>query len=320
MISTLMLTRERTFCTTFAYPSFSTEQTTQNGVDLPEAFQPLEITLSEEENLNLVFGQNEESAITLFVDMINLVREKDAIINETTAQSMIDLDNFLNSALGSRDETLLGSTADMNLRKSISVLAHNNAIQVIAFRLQPTLPPIRASLLSARTSLRIVFDTATSGLTMCLWMWVYYTFTAAVVVFLHTIAEPLHSDAVLDLALLSDLQELCRSMSSFSDGAMRIGEMTGHMEKLALDVMKTAARANAKKRTAEEPVDRPADREKIRKIATPDFQEVTPSAGGLAGSEQNSEVSLRQLLDSTPQNLDWDDWDQWLADVPFLPD
>jgi hypothetical protein len=133
------------------------------------------------------------------------------------------------------------STSVTHLRGSISDLAHYNAIQVIAVHLCPangSAPLPGKAILSARATLQLVLETRTKGTTMCLWMWLYYAFTAAVVLFLNCISDPLDADAVLDLALLDELKGLCDGLAAGSDGARRVREIVDGMGRVAWEVVK----------------------------------------------------------------------------------
>jgi hypothetical protein len=67
---------------------------------------------------------------------------------------------------------------------------------------------------------------------------------ASVVLFLDVIHNPLHLEATLNLALISDLEKLCTPLSSFSPGAKRVIDVSREMNKVAFDV--TNARAKRK--------------------------------------------------------------------------
>jgi hypothetical protein len=73
-------------------------------------------------------------------------------------------------------------------------------------------------------------------------MWLYYASSSAVVLFLDVIHNPLHPEATLNLALISDLEKLCTPLSSFSPGAKRVMDVSREMNKVAFDVIKAGAR------------------------------------------------------------------------------
>lgn len=68
-------------------------------------------------------------------------------------------------------------------------------------------------------------------------MWLYHAFSSAVVLFLDLIQNPLHPEATLNLALISDLENLCTPLSSFSPGAKHVIDVSREMNKVAFDII-----------------------------------------------------------------------------------
>jgi len=47
-------------------------------------------------------------------------------------------------------------------------------------------------------------------------MWLYYAFTSAVGLFISVLADPLHKDATLHLAFISDVENICSQLAKHS--------------------------------------------------------------------------------------------------------
>ncbi len=167
-------------------------------------------------------------------------------------------------------------------------------------------------------------------------MWLYYAFTSIVVLFLHFAHDPLHADATFDMALISDMRALCTILSSKSQGAKRLVEITIAMDKVAFELMKSAAKARVRKRRQEEEVAVGLS-QKHRRLnndgfgidgtepgvdallsmpedtATAAENDVAPAVGSLT---EDSELAWNEIFSNVPNNFSWDEWDQWLEDVP----
>lgn len=146
-------------------------------------------------------------------------------------------------------------------------------------------------------------------------MWLYYAFTSAVVLFLNTIVNPLHPDAALDLAMISDLESLAANLATISEGSKRILAICRGMNKVAFELMKAAAKRKAKKRSAG--VDREDGRQKIRrgKEGVPETFSGLSARTDVATTTEDS--AGQNMLASVPGNFAWGEWDQWLEDVAF---
>ena len=77
---------------------------------------------------------------------------------------------------------------------------------------------------------------------MCVWMCLYYAFTAAIVIFLHCIANPLHADTALNLVASSDLENICQGLADVSDSAKRIGDVARGMREVVFRLVKERGR------------------------------------------------------------------------------
>jgi hypothetical protein len=353
-----LLTPSRTFCTTFGYPSTSGYTSSPSENDRPQPFQPTGRATSPPiavDANNAIFGRNELEAVAFFNDMINLTRLRDKILNSTAVPTIQPPPEYTSALLRSTlRDTAQGSFspsafATSHLRASISDLAHYNGIQVIAVHLCPPASlssgasrfPSEA-VLSARATLQVVLETRTKGKTMCLWMWMYYAFTAAVVLFLHVVADPLNADAVLDLALLDELKALCEGLGTDADseGAKRVWEIVDGMGRVAWEVVKRTANRRRRRRrgveTEEEPEaggsagestrskrlrsggkgddgDEGEDEGEGERPRDPGGEEGTGEAAAAAAMAGTEVLNLENV----PQNFEWEQWDQWLEDAPF---
>lgn len=144
-------------------------------------------------------------------------------------------------------------------------------------------------------------------------MWLYYTFSAAVVLFLDVIQNPLSNDATLNLALISDLENLCSTLAQVSPGAKRVMEVSREMNKAAFEVMK----ARAKRRAQDDLDDGNSVQSRFKQIRTKEpggaAQEGIAS-GANAGFSRAGAAGRQEAhpLNAFPVNFSWDEWDQWL--------
>ena len=152
-------------------------------------------------------------------------------------------------------------------------------------------------------------------------MWLYYAFSSAVVLFLDVIHNPLHSEATLNLALISDLENLCTPLSSFSPGAKRVMEVSREMNKVAFDIIK----ARAKRKAQDDLENISAGQDRLKQRRTEDIQSsmqmnhsVGPGIEVGGGHSPSDGVYLRgddHPFNVFPTNFSWDEWDQWLSDT-----
>ena len=260
-----------------------------------------------------IFGKNEHSAVTFFRDIITLTRNRDNVLQTHHDHLSTDtltslLDTILPASLPSLQNI---DPLNLSLRVSITTLAHSNALSILSFRLSPlnSLPPL--CLASARTSLRIILDTHAAGTTMCLWMWLYYGFTAAVVLFVNVISHPKHEHVVLDLALLEDLRELCAKLKE-SEGAARVGSMSERMAEVGWGLVRRASR----KRGVEEGEEQAKKAARTGNVVQDSLLREGANASALEDG-QAEEESANQALETAPQAFEWDQWVQWLDESPL---
>jgi hypothetical protein len=140
------------------------------------------------------------------------------------------------------------------------------------------------------------------------------------VFFLDVIHNPLHPEATQNLALISDLENLCTPLSSFSPGAKRHGCLSRD-DKVVLDIIKARA-----KRKAQDNLDnvRPGQ-SRLNQCRTEDPQSSIqgvgrsgPSIEACQGNSRSGGVRVRSdehPFNPLPANFSWDDWDQCLNDA-----
>ncbi len=147
-------------------------------------------------------------------------------------------------------------------------------------------------------------------------MWLYYAFSGAVVLFLGVIHNPLHPEATLNLALISDLENLCTPLSSFSPGAKRVMDVSREMNNVAFDVIK--ARAKRKAQDGLDDVSAANNRSKQRRTEDPQITMqggygAGPSIEAVEGQSRSGGIDARgddHPFNPIPANFSWDDWDQ----------
>lgn len=244
---------------------------------------------------------NEFDGVAFFNDMIDL-----AIFREEYLIDSAQIEGLQSAKI----IKLLGETkltpddhSSLSLRGSISALAHYTALHIV-------LPQSPEAIMAARASLQLIIEPSSEGKTMCLWMWLYYAFSSVVILFLHCIREPLAEHTTLDIALISDLENLCTSLALYSQGADRIAKVCRGMEKVVVEFMKGAARSKAKKRSADDSVE--GMREKRSRYDTR-----FPPEGSATGSRSFNEAEMQEVLESTPTDFAWNEWEAWLEDIAF---
>lgn len=165
-------------------------------------------------------------------------------------------------------------------------------------------------------------------------MWLYYAFTSIVVLFLHFAHDPLHAEATFDMALISDVRALCTTLSSKSEGAKRLVEITAAMDGVAFELMKSAAKIKARKRRQEEEELGPEKQRRLNDevfnlgdaetgvdplLIRPedDMPTLENNAMAIEGPlAEHVEPAWNEIFNTAPSNFSWDEWDQWLEDVP----
>lgn len=142
-------------------------------------------------------------------------------------------------------------------------------------------------------------------------MWLYYGFTAAVVLFVNIISHPQHAHVVLDLALLEDLRELCAKLTA-SEGAARVGSVSGRMAEVGWRVVRRASRKRGAEE-GEEPANKAARMENVARDSG-------ESEGANASAREDGQTEggiANQALETAPQAFEWDQWVQWLDETPL---
>ena len=181
---------------------------------------------------------------------------------------------------------------------------------------------------------------------MCLWMWLYYAFTASVVLFLGCVGDAerqgdgdgdggREGGVVLDLALLDELAGLCEVLGGRSEGggggggsegARRVKEIVEGMGRVAWEVVKRRARSRKRGGEGEGGVEAESERRKRLRSGTEGGVELEKeslaesnagSGGRDIGEGAGAEGVLDLNLETVPQNFEWEQWDQWLQDAPF---
>ena len=202
--------------------------------------------------------------------MIELTHDRDLLFQNIHDQIQ-DMSPVLNSLHHRLNQK---SPLHSPLRTSIRDLAYHNTILVLSSRQQP-ISNSPFPLLSARTTLDIITSASHEGELMCVWMWLYYAFTAATVLFLHCIANPSHPDTALNIACISDLETICEGLKGQSEGAIRI-----------MDVAKG-----------------------MREVL------VGEGAAMHAQGEIDAGVVTEDFLEGLPKGFAWDEWDRWLVNT-----
>ena len=272
---------------------------------------------------DIILGANETDAVQFFREIIKLSNNRDiALRNNPGALSQEAVLSTIQELLpvSLRSPNQLGIYT-LSLRRSISTLAHYNAVQVVSFQLSPLKSLPSLTLESSRISLRIVLETRSNGTTMCLWMWLYYAFTATVVLFVNAISHPKHDDVVLDLTLLEEFKELCEGFKE-NEGSQRVAAVCGRMIEVGWSFVKRAAR----KRSAQDNKEVDIEGGKGRKLQKPSDtleDERTEDLGINASGPPTFESSLgdtgtvqvEAMLETAPQAFEWEQWMEWLEDA-----
>ena len=147
-------------------------------------------------------------------------------------------------------------------------------------------------------------------------MWLYYAFSAAVVLFLDVLASPLSSTAMLNLALISDLETLCTGLAPFSPGAKRVMEVSREMSKYGFEVIKMRAKRKAREEMDGDlvnagGVEGQRRAKKLKEAGSDGVDEIGVTDLGAGPSDWENGLAWNDF----PGNFSWDDWDQWLNDI-----
>lgn len=144
-------------------------------------------------------------------------------------------------------------------------------------------------------------------------MFLYYSFSASVTLFLDITSHPQSENAALNLALIADIEHLCMSMSAMSPGAKRVGEACVIMGRVGIEIMKSDAKQQSRKRARRSgPTAEPAAKHAHYQSSL-SAQEESFQAQDRNGTVSVSETAgAREHLPEVPSGFDWDQWNQWL--------
>lgn len=137
--------------------------------------------------------------------------------------------------------------------------------------------------------------------------------------FLDVIHYPLHTEATLNLALISNLENLCTPLSAFSPGAKRVVDVSREMDKVIFEIIKS--RAKRKARDDPDGVTSAQGRFKQRRTQDPETSlhagEGVPRAKAGEGEARTGGRARgdEHPFNAFPTNFSWDDWDQWLNEA-----
>ncbi len=146
---------------------------------------------------------------------------------------------------------------------------------------------------------------------MCVWMWLYYAFTAATVIFLHCIANPSHPDTALNIACIGGLETICEGLKGVSEGAKRIMNVARGMREVVFGLVKKGGR----KRGLEVGDEGFGEgRVKVRRV---EEGEGLMGEGAVmqAQGDIDAGVATEEILEGLPEGFAWDEWDRWLVDA-----
>ena len=309
----------RTFAIVFGRPSVIVDVNFDGT--LPNPFSEA-LAVDHPEKIPTPQDPNDEDAARFFREMIALCHRRDAILKDLASHSpaqtpstLFDLPPHLKSSLEDPDSIEPGPATAMTLRRTISDLCHYNTLIVIDRLLHPTGSPGPESLLCSRITIESIVANQEHGMIMCLWMWLYYAFSAQTTLFLHILHHPLAEDVMLYLALLSDLERVTGKLA-FSEGALRVSAAAREMGNVGLEAVKRAAKKRAKgKRKGSAVAVSPEEQRETQR------RRVDSGEGTANGDLRVPEVAERvgdqigaaaEGWKEFPANFAWDDWDEWL--------
>ena len=147
---------------------------------------------------------------------------------------------------------------------------------------------------------------------MCVWMWLYYAFTAATVLFLHCIANPSHPDTALNIACISDLETICEGLKGQSEGAKRIMDVARGMREVVFGLVKKGGR----KRGVEVGDEGEGEgRVKVRRVEGGEGLMGEGVVAMQAQGDVDAGVVTEGILEGLPEGFSWDEWDRWLVNT-----
>ena len=259
---------------------------------------------------------NDDAAAIFFCQMIELTEVRDRIL-AAIHSGHIRQDDSYQLLLSNLEQTTkargLAQEASVdNIRDCIHDLAYFNTLQVIHITQKHASGgqiPYQA-IVSARQSLDLISESQRSGQLMCIWMWLYYAFTSAVTLFLHSIAYPVDPETALNLAAISDLENIYGGVLEISEGAARCMEIAKSMRTTIHRIIKLAERKRA--RELEEADNARAKTRRIEPDATVSLNNLEREQVAV---QNPLPAGVDTLLTGSPPNLVWDQWDDWLKDA-----
>ena len=262
---------------------------------------------------------DDHAAALFFGQIIELTEVRDKIL-AAIHSGHIRQDGSYHLLLSNLEQTIsargLGRDASVdNIRHCIHDLASFNTLQVLQITKKYAsggqIP--HQAIVSARQSLDLISESQRSGQLMCIWMWLYYAFTSAVTLFLHTIANPIDSGTALNLAAISDLENICGSVLDISEGAARCMEISRSMRTTIHRIIKLAERKRAR-----EPDESNSAHAKARRVESDAAVSLNDMDREQAAEHNLLPAGIDTLLTGSPPNLVWDQWDDWLKDAASM--
>ena len=301
---------EKSLCINLGH---SSSFTVMPQISVPMPFVP-EFVDSEDD----IFGRNEHDATAFFRQMIELTEFRDKMLTTLHLGDAMPNSSFQQLLSKMHANTRIGEVGQQasatTIRDCIHDLAYSNTLQVLLLTQRQaqggTIPEEAVN--AARQSLDLISESQRSGQLMCLWMWLYYAFTSAVTLFLHSIANPLDQETTLDLAAISDLETICAGLSDISEGAARCLEIAKAMGA----AIRKIAKLEGRKRSRE------ADKRdegsfKIRRIEPDTVTPLTTLESEHDLGQISQATSADAMLAGAPTNFAWNEWGDWLRDANF---
>ena len=278
----------------------------------PQPFVSLAATAENE-----ILGENEQDAAIFYGMMIELTAVRDEMFAILQSVQSVTRDSYeqVLSRLKTKGRNGRSKLKSMTaIRDCIYSLAYFNTLQVLATTQRQLwggkLPD--EAVISARMSLDLMSESQKSGQLMCLWMWLYYAFTSAVILFLHSISNPLDHDTTLNLAAIADLEDFCSRVAEVSEGAAQCVDITKAMR----GVIHKTVKVSGRKRSREAGDAEESDSNK-RRVQPEAVSLSHPEGPSLSMWSQSMDADANAMLADAPASFAWDDWDKWLEDVDF---
>ncbi|KAK4555586.1 hypothetical protein LTR86_007339 [Recurvomyces mirabilis] len=277
---------------------------------LPQHFERGETTMLSEGEAQEI-ARDDDEAVTLFLDVIATIQKRDSILALRT------IDDVSGTPVRSLTDILLPRISlrghNSSIRDCVHELVRLNSIIIIS-HMSDKLSPGTEAVDAAVETIQLIEAFKDERLITCLWMWLYYAFTAATYLFLHVVRRPLSSEATLHLALVSDVHEICTSFAPASPAARRIQLITESMDRVGFKLIKTASKKRALEHT-----DQQAQNEKRYRVDG----DTRMGAGSSTVEPLQSSTEAEHLLDdfggvdelpALPTDFTWEDWETWFRD------